>query len=67
MIPVNDVIAFAVATFGKASILADSRVSCRRERAAGKSMGVVGGVALANIAWVVVVALLRTSFPVASG
>ena len=59
MIPVNDVIAFAVATFGESinpgptvGVLVSARARSRQE-----AWGVVGGVALANIAWVVVVAL----------
>jgi hypothetical protein len=61
MIPVNEVIAFAVATFGESinpgptiGALVSARTRSRLE-----AWGVVAGVTLANIVWVIIVVLLK--------
>ncbi len=62
MIPVKEVAAFALATFGESinpgptvGALVSARIRSRRE-----AWGVVVGVALANIAWVIIVVLLKS-------
>jgi threonine/homoserine/homoserine lactone efflux protein len=61
MVPVNEIGAFALATLGESinpgptlAALVSARTRGRQE-----SWGVVLGVALANIAWVIIVVLLR--------
>ena len=61
MIPVKEVVAFGFATFGESinpgptlGALVAARTRSRRE-----AWGVVVGVALANIAWVIIVILLK--------
>jgi threonine/homoserine/homoserine lactone efflux protein len=61
MIPVNEVIAFAVATFGESinpgptiGVLVSARTRSRLE-----AWGAVAGVTLANIVWVIIVVLLK--------
>jgi threonine/homoserine/homoserine lactone efflux protein len=63
MIPFNQVVAFAVATFGESinpgptlATLVLARTRSRRE-----AWGVVAGVTLANILWVIIVVLLKSS------
>jgi hypothetical protein len=63
MIPMNEVIAFAVATFGESinpgptiGVLVSARTRSRRE-----AWGVVAGVTLANIVWVIIVVLIKSS------
>src|ERR1700733_1557267 len=65
MVPVNEVIAFAVATFGE-SINPGPTVGVlvsARTRSWQEAWGVVGGVALANILWIVIVVLFANHLP----